>query len=93
MTWCARWAPRSRFLEDVSGRFSVRAGPSNFDRPEDARRYNRLRDQADSLLQSPVEMDPRPIFRPPRRFVTRLLITLPGGMARGASETLTWSRS
>jgi hypothetical protein len=74
-----------QFLEDVSGRFSVRGGTLEFDRPEDARRYNRLRDQADSLLQSPVEMDPRPIFRPPRRFVTRLLITLPGGMARGAS--------
>jgi len=72
-------------LEDVTGRFAVRGGTLEFDRAEDARRYNALRDRADSLLRAPVEMDPHPIIRPPRRLVTRLLTTLPGGMARGAS--------
>jgi len=72
-------------LEDVPGRFAVRGGTLEFDRAEDARRYNALRDRADSLLRAPVEMDPHPIIRPPRRLVTRLLTTLPGGMARGVS--------
>jgi hypothetical protein len=72
-------------LEDVTGRFGVRGGTLEFDRAEDARRYNQLRDRADSLLRAPVEMDLHPIIRPPRRLVTRLLTTLPGGMARGAS--------
>lgn len=70
-------------LEDVSGRFAVRGGTLEFDRTDDARRYNALRERADSLLRARVEMDPNPGVRPPRRLVTRLLQTLPGGMARG----------
>jgi len=72
-------------LEDMTGRFAVRGGTLEFDRAEDARRYNRLRDRADSLLRAPVEMDLHPIVRPPRRLVSRLLTTLPGGLARGTS--------
>lgn len=72
-------------LEDVTGRFSVRGGTLEFDRADDARRYNQLRDRADSLLRAPVQMDPHPVIRPPRRLVTQLLTTLPAGMERGAS--------
>ncbi len=73
-------------LEDVAGRFTVRGGTLEFDRADDARRYNDLRDQADSLLRAPVPMDLHPIVRPPRRFVSRLVSTLPGGMSRGPSS-------
>ena len=72
-------------LEDMEGRFAVQGGTLEFDRAEDARRYNELRDRADSLLRAPVELDPHPVIRPPRRLVTRLLSTLPGGLARGTS--------
>lgn len=69
-------------LEDVPGRYTVRGGALAFDRPEDARRYNALRDSADALLRAPVPMDLHPTVRPPRRLVTRLLASLPAGLGQ-----------
>jgi len=69
------------FLDSLSGHFRVTGDLLVFELAQDAERYNAISRFADSLLRAPVELDSFPSIRAPRRVVTRLLSTLPSGVA------------
>jgi hypothetical protein len=67
-------------LSTRQGAFRVHGEVLVFSDPEEAARYNWLRNRADSLLRTPLSTDRARLVRAPRRVVGRLVETLPAAL-------------